>query len=250
MDTTQADESTGHIKRAEFLTTHWSMIRMAGGDSSPDTHKALERLCQRYWYPVYVFVRRFGLSAPEAEDLTQDFFYHVLRTKMVATADANKGKFRTFLIQATKNFLSNDWKKRQRQKRGGGDLPISLNAEETERRYQLEMTDEKTPEKLFEQKWAREVIAVAFEKLEKDYRKSGQSDRFEVLRKMLWGRLSDTQYEQASKELGMTINATRVATSRMRNRFRELVREEIATQVNSTSEIDEEYQFLIQTLSA
>lgn len=246
----QPGESTGQVKRAAFLTTQWSMIRMAGGDDSPDSQKALERLCRRYWYPVYAFVRKFGLSAPEAEDLTQDFFYHVLRTNMFATADASKGRFRTFVIQATKNFLSNDWKRRQTKKRGGGEALISLDTEETERRYQLEMTDQQTPEKLFEQKWAREVITVGFEKLEKEYSKSGQSKRFKILRKMLWGRLSETHYESVSNELGLTVNATRVATSRLRNRFRELVREELATQVNDTDEIDDEYQFLIQTLSS
>jgi RNA polymerase sigma factor (sigma-70 family) len=250
MDSLDSGEPAGQIKRAEFLTTQWSMIRMAGGDDSPESQKALERLCQSYWYPVYAFVRRFGLSAPEAEDLTQDFFYHILRTNMFASADASKGRFRTFVTRAAKNFLSNDWKRRQTKKRGGGAAPISLDAEETERRYQLDMTDPQTPEKLFEQKWAKEVISVAFEKLEKDYSKSGQKARFEILRKMLWGKHSDTQYESVSKDLEMTVNATRVATSRLRNRFRELVRDELATQVNDPKEVDEEYQFLIQTLSS
>ena len=226
------------------------MVHLAASDGSPEAQEALERLCRRYWYPVYAYVRRFGLAAPEAEDLTQDFFYHILRTKMFASADAGRGRFRSFLIHAIKNFLSNDWKRRQRQKRGGGEPTLSLDSEETERRYQIDITDEATPEKLFEQKWAREVIAAGFEKLEKEFTKTGQQSRFDILRRMLWGRLSETQYQSAADEIGMTINATRVATSRMRGRFRELVKEELASQVSDSADIDDEYQFLIQILSS
>ncbi len=232
-----------------FPTTHWSVVLSAGDGSLPNAKAALERLCRAYWYPLYVYVRWQGRSVEDAQDLTQEFFARLLQRDYLRLSDPARGRFRTFLLTALKRFLVNDWKKGRAVKRGGGQTVISWNQQETESRFLVEPADQTTPEKAFEKRWALIVLEQVFERLREEFTAGGQTERFERLKVLLWGEKDSPSYAEVAAELGLTEGALKVAVHRLRQRYRELLRAEIANTVERPEEVDDELRHLIAAIS-
>ena len=227
-----------------FSTTHWNVVLEAGQEDSPGAAEALERLCQTYWYPLYAFIRRKGHSPSDAQDLTQEFFARFLERKYVALADQSRGKFRTFLLRSLEHFLINEWAKAGAAKRGGAHRPISWDELEAERRYLLEPADGHTPDKLFEKRWALSLLDQVMGQLREEFSERDKRKLFELLKGSIWGEPADATYEEIAGWLGMSESAVKVAGHRMRQRYRELLRAEVAQTVATSAEVDEELRYL------
>ncbi len=223
-----------------FATTHWSMVLLAGQESSSAATAALEELCRTYWYPLYAFVRRQGHDASAAQDLTQEFFSRLLAANWLESVDRSKGKFRSFLLASMKNFLANEWDRTQAQKRGGGLVHFSLDAVTAEERYQLDPADELTPEKIFARRWAETVIDAVTLKLQEEFAGAEMARRFGVLKVFLLAGDEPPSYAEVAQQLEMSEGATRTAIYRMRQRYGELFRAEIAKTVSGPTELEEE----------
>lgn len=240
----------GYDKAAAFSTTHWSVVLTAGQDNLEGAAVALEQLCRKYWHPIYAFIRRRGSGPHEAEDLTQGFFAHLLEMETLKKADQRKGKFRTFLLAALTKFLSNEWDKRQTLKRGGRSQIISLDEAQAEELYHLEPVEPASPEKLFDRRWAATLLDGVLARLREEYRAGGKSELLTQLEPGLTQEAAPGRYADWSRALGMSEGAVRVALHRMRRRFGELLREEIAQTVASPAEVDEEIRHLFEAISA
>jgi DNA-directed RNA polymerase specialized sigma24 family protein len=234
--------------RAEFATTHWSAVLAAGHATEATARRALEQLCRAYWYPLYAYVRRRGFGPDEAQDLTQSFFQRLIEKQVLALADRHRGKFRSFLLGSLNNFLANEWDKSQRLKRGGAVSILSLDAVPAEERYQLEPVDNATPEVLYERRWAQAVLEQAVGRMEAEYERNGQGARFAVLKDFLMGDSGKVSYDAAAQRLNLTVSALTSAVHRLRGRFRDVFREEIAHTVATPIEVDEEIQHLMAVL--
>jgi RNA polymerase sigma-70 factor (ECF subfamily) len=231
-----------------FATTHWSVVLAAGeGDSAP-AQRALETLCTAYWYPIYVYVRRKGHGPDDAQDLTQEFFAQLIAKEHLRLADRNKGKFRTFLLAMLDYFLAREWSRAHRQKRGGQFTFISLDQPAPEERYRLEPADNDTPEKQFVRQWALTVLKQTMNKLEKECDANGKSALFREVRAHLSGEGDGAAQAEIAQRLGMTEGAVRVAVHRLRQRYGELLRNEVAQTVGRPEEVDEEIHFLLHVL--
>lgn len=222
------------------------MLEARGTDAS--AHAALETLCRTYWYPLYAFVRRRGADPHRAQDLTQEFFARLLASESLHTAQPERGRFRTFLLGALKNFLANDWRDSQRLKRGGGIETLDWDGLEPERRYALEPADGETPESLFERRWAHAVVQSALASLGDEMRREGTGERFAVLQPFLQGGGDDSSYAAAAARLGLSVAAAKSAIFRMRRRYGALIRENIAQTVATPAEVEAEIQHLIALL--
>jgi len=233
-----------------FPTTRWSMVLSAGEGSLPNAQAALERLCRAYWYPLYAYVRRQGRSVEEAQDLTQEFFARLLQKEYLRHTDPARGRFRTFLLTALKRFLVNDWEKGRAARRGGGQQIISWDERVTETRFLAESADQSTPEKAFEKRWALIVLEQVLERLRDEFTASGHAERFERLKVLLWGEKGSPPYVEVAAELGLTEGALKVAVHRLRQRYRELLRAEVANTVARPEDVDDELRHLIAVISA
>jgi RNA polymerase sigma-70 factor (ECF subfamily) len=231
-----------------FTSTHWSVVGQAAGDSQ-QAREALETLCGKYWYPIYAFIRRRGSSHHQAEDLTQAFFAHLLAKELVGKADRNQGKFRTFLLTALTHFLANEWDKQKALKRGGGHQIISLDETVAEGRYREEPALALTPEKLFERHWALALLEQALARLKQEHIEAGKAELFAKVQPGLAGAPAADWFPQCARELQMSENALRVALHRMRRRFGQLVRKEIADTTASGVDVDDEVRHLLAALS-
>jgi len=238
-----------HDKGQWFTTTHWSVVLAAGLGDSPRTREAPERLCKTYWYPLYAYVRRQGHDEEAAKDLTQSFFARLLEKNFVALARREKGRFRCFLLASLKHFLSDEWDKARAQKRGGGQKLLSLDDATGEGRYRLEPVDAMDSEKLFERRWALTVLDQARERLKEEFFKSGKSELYDRLKVFESADRNGPPYSEVATDLGLTESGVKSAVSRMRQRFGELVREEVANTVSSPAEIEEEIRYLISAIS-
>ena len=246
------DESDGHTEdRPEplFVTTHWSVVLAAGHGDTTRADDALAHLCQTYWYPLYAYARRRGCSPPDAQDLTQEFFARLLAGNWVAQADRQRGRFRSFLLSAMKHFMANQWNKTQTQKRGGGQPVLSLDDGSAEHRYRLEPTEKATPESLFERGWALTLLEGVLARLEEEYRRTGKQDWMEAMRPALTADRGAIDYAEMAPKLGMTETAARVAVHRLRQRYRQLIRAEVASTVASPEEVEAEMHHLFQVLT-
>ena len=210
--------------------------------------QALGELFSKYWYPVYAFIRRSGLSPHEAEDLTQEFFFRVLQRDWLANVHPTKGKFRSFLLVCVKNFLANYRDKQSSQKRGGGSFLISLAREDAETRYSLEPADPLTPDVLFERQWALELLEQTIAALRREYAVTNRLDWFDELQGFLPGGIEKTTRAALGQGRGLSPNAVDVAIHRIRQRFGSLLRQRVAETVSSDSEIDEEIRHLMNVL--
>ncbi|WP_254514027.1 RNA polymerase sigma factor [Anatilimnocola floriformis] len=232
----------------DFATTHWSLVLRAGGDNKSAT-AALQTLCERYWYPLYAYVRRRGLASPEAQDLTQEFFARLLEKNSLAAASPERGKFRAFLLTSLKNFLVNEWERGRAQKRGGGERPISLDLESAESRLRLEPAHELTPERLFERQWALLLLEHVMQRLQAEQTAAGKERQFELLKEVLVGGSDRLPFLAIATDLQISEEAARQAGSRLRKRYRELLREEVSHTVATESEVDDEIRNLFQVLA-
>jgi len=235
--------------RAQFTTTHWSVVLSAGRANSPKARDALEKLCHAYGFPLYAFVRRKGFDAAEAQDLTQEFFVHLLERQDLATVHPDKGKFRTFLLIALSHFLANEWERLRTEKRGGKLVFISLEEAAAENHYQSEPATDLTPEKMFERRWAIALLDQALARLRDEAESAGKGQLFDELKIFISGRAEAGDYADAAKRLAMTQVAVRVAVHRLRQRYRDSLRHEIAQTVGSREEVDEEIRHLFTAFS-
>jgi RNA polymerase sigma-70 factor (ECF subfamily) len=233
----------------QFATTHWSVVLEAGHGSSTEAKAALEELCQAYWYPLYVYVRRRGYGVEDAQDLTQDFFALLLRKGHFALPNPARGKFRSFLLTALQHFLANDWNRSHAAKRGGDCSFCSWDQQEAERRYLAEPVSVLTPEQLFERRWAITLLERVLANLRKECLASGRVERFEALKDSLWGERTSVSYADLGQRWGTTEGAVKGAAHRLRHRYRELLEIEIAHTVASHEEIEQEVRDLIAAVS-
>jgi DNA-directed RNA polymerase specialized sigma24 family protein len=243
-------QTTAPPGEAWFTTTHWSVIFAAAQNSAPGAQEALEKLCRTYWYPLYVYVRRRGQSAEDAKDLVQGFFARLLAKSFLEGVVPEKGKFRSFLLAALNHFLSDEWDKARAQKRGGGLTMLSLDETVGEERYRLEPAETVTAEKLFERRWALTLLEQARLRLKEESTQLGQGELYERFRALEAKDANSPSYAQIATDLGSSESAVKSALFRMRQRYKELVREEVGSTVASPSEIDEEIRYLISVLSA
>ena len=238
----------GNAGKARFTTTRWSVVQAAAAGDAAEADQALAALCASYWYPLYVYLRRRGHDADDAEDLTQAFFVRLIEKRALRHADPARGRFRSFLLAALKHFTVNEWERERAQKRGGGSPPLSLDFERAEHWFQREPSTNETPERLFDRAWALTLLDHAMTRLRADLERSGRSDQIE----RLTGYLMDDQphrYADTARELGMSEGAVRVAVHRLRRHFRDLVRQEIAQTVSSSGELDDELRHLLRAVA-
>jgi RNA polymerase sigma-70 factor (ECF subfamily) len=223
-----------------FTETRWSKVMLAGQGDSELSREALEILCTRYWFPIYSFIRRRGSGSHDAEDLTQQFFAHMLEKNALANADRNKGRFRNFLVGALVHFLSNKVRKEKAQKRGGGQSPITVDLSTGEERYLQEPDPSLTPEECYDRMWATTLLETAYQRLESDFAKAGHRSRFDYLKAFLGKNQTKKDYVDAATKLNMTTKSVQSAVFRLRQRYRQLVRMEVAETVVMSDEIENE----------
>jgi RNA polymerase sigma-70 factor (ECF subfamily) len=234
---------------SHFATTHWSLVLAARDRAEPGAGDALADLCSLYWYPLYAYVRRRGHGADDAHDLTQEFFARLLATDFLAGVDRGKGKFRAYLLAACNHFLANERDRVRAQKRGGGRPVLSLDAADAEGRYRAEPAGGLTPEQLFERRWALALLGEVMARLRAEYEAKGKGRIFDRLRGFLVGE-KGAGYREAGDELGLSEGAVKVAVHRLRQRYRELLREEIGRTVTTPEEIDQEIGALFAALGS
>jgi RNA polymerase sigma-70 factor (ECF subfamily) len=231
--------------RNYFATTHWTVVLSAGHTETTRGRDALAALCETYWYPLYAFVRRQGHSPHDAEDLTQGFFARLLESESLASVSREKGKFRTFLLVALKRFLANEWHRARSQKRGGAAFHLPLQGHTAETRYIAEPVEHLTAEKLFERRWALTLLERVLAHLSHEFDAAEKKELFEKLKPYLMAQKGKISYAEAAIALGMNEGALKVAVHRLRRRFRELFRAEVAQTVARPEEIDDEIRHLL-----
>lgn len=232
-----------------FATTHWSVVLAAGATSNAGPQEALATLCRTYWFPLYAHVRRRGHDSEDARDLTQGFFEQLLAGRGVGLADPHRGRFRTFLLGALDNFLHNTHRDANALKRGGGREFISLDAQDAEQRLTLEPTDHLSPDREFDRRWALATLEHARRRLNEEFSLSGKSELFRQLRPHLLGDADGLPYAQIASQLNMTVVAVKVTVHRLRQRFGELLREEVSQTLANPADADAEIRHLIAALS-
>jgi len=250
MPASAISHASGLNPASHFVTTRWSQV-VAAGRPTDSTHAraALEQLCQTYWYPLYAFVRRQGHAPHDAQDLTQEFFARLLERNALGAADRERGRFRSFLLATLKNFLRDEWDKLRAQKRGGGQNLISLDAGDAESRYALEPVNTLTADRIFERRWAMLLLDRAVERLRTEHQAAGKLAQFEALKASLAGARESQPYSELAAQLGQSEGAVKVAVHRLRQRYREVIRAEIAETVASEAEVEAELKHLMAALA-
>jgi DNA-directed RNA polymerase specialized sigma24 family protein len=245
-------DTSDHVpsSASEFTTTHWSVVLSARDDTSSLAHTALAKLCRAYWYPLYAYVRRQGHSPHDAQDLTQGFFAHLLQRNFLENVGPLKGKFRSFLLAALNHFLSDEWDKARAEKRGGGQTFISFDDHNAEELYLLEPDSSMTAEKIFERRWALALLAQALARLREEFAAAGKIREFEHLKVFLSTPADDGAYDAVALQLEMTVGSVAVKVHRLRQRYGELIRAEIAHTVASPAEIQEEMAHLFDAVGS
>jgi DNA-directed RNA polymerase specialized sigma24 family protein len=270
--------TAGRRDAAGFAATRWTLVLAAGGEDAPRAAEAMAELCRIYWYPLYAYIRHRGHPSHESEDLTQEFFVLLLGSEKgtgseketgtfspkgpqgapqkrclspfpsLAGVDRRNGKFRSFLLAALKHFLANQWDRTQAQKRGGGQAVLSLDALSAEGRYRREPAHNLTPERLFERQWALTVLERVLARLQSEHEAGGKAALFQTLKPFLTSGRPAATYAEAAAALQMSAGAVKVAIHRLRRRYRQLLKEEIAHTVAKPEEIDDEIRYLMACL--
>lgn len=232
-----------------FVTTHWTVVLQAGRRAAPESDRALEELCRTYWFPLYAYIRRRGYARADAEDLTQAFFARFLAKNYLAGLSAERGRFRAFLLAALKNFLVNEWKHARRQKRGDGMTVLSLDWETADTQFQVVAQNELNPDQAFDREWALALLGQVIARLQAECETSGKGRLFAQLKMFLAAGKSGTAQREVAQALGMEAGAVRVAVHRLRKRYRQLLREEIAQTLSDPALVDEEMRALFGAFS-
>lgn len=232
-----------------FTTTHWTVVLAAGRNDSPEADAALNRLCRAYWYPLYAYVRRLGHAHEDAQDLTQQFFTRLLEKNFLDSVHPDKGKFRSFLLGAMNHFLSNERDRRQAIKRGGDRTFIPLEPDDAEGRYQLESPASLSPAMLFERRWAMTILEQGLERLRLEFKESGRGEQFDLLKGFLEGEVGRGDYHAAAAALNVKPGSVAMAVHRLRRRYQDLVRAEVASTVAESGELEEEMRHLFTVLA-
>jgi len=232
---------------SQFPTTRWTLVVAAGDPHRKEARAALVSLCENYWYPLYAWLRRRGYSADEAQDLTQDFFIRVLEGRYLDRADPEKGRFRSFILTSLKFFVADLEDRDRAQKRGGGTV-LSIEFSSGEDRYQREPAHDETPESIFERRWALALIDRVVERLRSEFVQHCRPEHFERLKVLLLGQ-SDAPYSALAREINTSEGALKVAIHRLRKRYRELFRQEIAATVADPADVEAELRFLAAVLT-
>jgi RNA polymerase sigma factor (sigma-70 family) len=243
--------TTGNVprRRPVFVTTHWSVVLAAGRSQTTQAQEALAELCRTYWYPLYVYIRRRGYSPHDAQDLTQEFFARLLERQSLASADPERGRFRSFMLASMNYFLASEWEKLRSQKRGGGRPLLSLDLAAAEQRFDLEPASTASPDKLFDRQWAIALLDKVLNQIEDEYRRDGKVELFDALKRTLTGTRESQPYAELAGRLAMSEGAIKVAVHRLRRRYRELLHAEISQTVASPKDADEEMKHLFQALT-
>lgn len=242
MSSEPSSESSG--RHDIFATTHWTIVLAAGRRHDPQADRALEQLCQTYWFPLYAYVRRRGHEKADAEDLVQAFFTRFLAKNYLEGLSAERGRFRAFLLASLKHFLANEWDKSQRQKRGGGVTHLSLDWQTADSKFQVAASNEPGPDQAFDREWALALLSRVIERLQSECAADGKAKLFEQLKVFLAEGKGDTAQSEVAKALGMEEGAVRVAVHRLRKRYRQLLRDEIANTLSDPAMVDEEMRAL------
>ncbi len=242
------DPSANAHDRRRFATTRWSQVLAAGQTGVGGSREALSRLCESYWYPLYVYVRRWGYDADQAQDLTQEFFTRLLEKHYLRAADPSRGRFRSFLLASLKHFLANERDRAGAIKRGGRATVVPLEIENAEGRYSLEPPDDETPETIYERRWALTLLQRTLARLSREFQAAGKQALFARLEGYLTGEQETLPYAALASELGMSEGAVKVMIHRLRRRFGALLREEVSDTVSTPGEVDDEIRELFRAL--
>ncbi len=225
------------------------MVELAAGDDTTRAHHALSKLCEGYWYPLYAYVRRRGHSPEDAQDLTQEFFARLLAAPSLANLAPANGKFRAFLLASLNHFLANEWDRARAIKRGGGAVPISFEEMNPEERYRSEPVDNATPERLYERRWTLALLDRVLKQLRAEYERANKAALFNKLKILLTMGKGAVPLAELAAVLEMTEGAIKVAAHRLRQRYREILCEQVAQTVATPEEVDDEIRYLFSTLS-
>src|SRR6516165_9668802 len=232
---------------SQFPATRWSLVVAAGDPHRKEARSALVSLCESYWYPLYAYLRRRGYSSDQAQDLTQEFFVRVIEGRYLDRAEPEKGRFRAFLLTSLKFFVADEEDRRRAHKRGGG-MVVPLEFSSGEERYQREPAHDETPERIFERRWALSLLDRVVERLRDEFVQHGRPDHFERLKVFLLGR-SAAPYAALAREMNTSEGALKVAIHRLRKRYRELFRQEIADTVADPAAVESELRHLAAVLT-
>jgi len=238
------DEQSGGGCGGLFTTTHWSVVLRAGQEKSPRAAAALEQLCRTYWYPLYVYARRHGHGPEDAEDLVQGFFLQLLRGRTLAAVDPHKGLFRSFLLAGLKYYMADCRDKACSQKRGGGQAALPFDVSNGETRYVKEPKDNLSPDKIYERQWVMALLEQVLARLALEYKESDKAEHFAGLRQFLVEGGRGTPYAEVGAQLGLTEEAVKKAVQRLRQRYGELIREELTHTLTSPTQVEEELRYL------
>jgi RNA polymerase sigma-70 factor (ECF subfamily) len=225
------------------------VVVTAGQEKPDEAGQALESLCRTYWYPLYAYVRRAGYHAHDAEDLTQAFFEKFLAKQWAAQADRNRGRFRSFLLSSLKHFLANEWDKASAKKRGGHVRILSLDTRAAETRFHHEPADTEAPDREFDRRWALTLLDTVLNRLQQEYAEEGKADLFDKVKGTLGGDRASAPYAQIARELNTSEGAVKVAVHRLRQRYRVLLRAEIAQTLATEADVEEELAHLFAALA-
>ncbi len=239
-NSTPADGASGDV----FATTHWTVVVAAGLRGAPAADRALDELCRAYWYPLYAYVRHRGCSKEDAEDLVQGFFARFLKRNYLEGLSSERGRFRSFMLAALKHFLANEWDRAQRQKRGGGVTPMTLDWQGADSRYRIEPADPLSPDKLYDRAWATALLELVIGRLRAELAAHGRADFFDAVKEFLAVGEAAIPYAEAAARTGLSEGAVRVAVHRLRKRYRELLREEIAQTLADPAQVEDELRSL------
>jgi DNA-directed RNA polymerase specialized sigma24 family protein len=248
--TSESSTPAGTARGDVFATTHWTAVLAAGRRSTPQADVALEELCRTYWFPLYAYVRRRGHAREDAQDLTQAFFARFLEKNYLEGLSGERGKFRAFLLASLNHFLTNEWDRARRQKRGGGVATLSLDWQDADTRYQIDPADNLSPDKLYDRVWAVTLLERVLARLRVENVSDGKAPAFEKLKPFLTFGRAALPYAEAAAALNLSEAAARVAVHRLRRRYRELLREEIRQTLSDPAQVEEEMRSLFNSFSA
>jgi RNA polymerase sigma-70 factor (ECF subfamily) len=241
----ESNPTSGRITPGDiFATTHWTVVLAAGRRTTPQADRALEELCRTYWFPLYAYVRRRGHTKEDAEDLTQTFFTRFLAKNYLEGLSAERGRFRAFLLASLKHFLANEWDKSQRQKRGGNAPHLSLDWRTADTQFQIAAIAEPSPDKAFDREWAVALLDKVITRLQAECEAEGRGRQFAGLKVFLTSGKGALPHADAAKALGLDEGAVRAAVHRLRKRYRQLLRDEIAQTLANPAHVDEEMRAL------